>query len=170
MFQRVTVPSKRRKLFAQQHSITSLKTGIFSLFVSLMVPLHSSETSLLTSLCPSVHLSCLHESEPPLTDGFPWNMILWNFMKICWEIPRLIKIGKKFGALYKIIWVRFIVRGIKFRYSCKSLDILTLFTVTCGSTVHKERIVFFPFQQWLRERITLSGYTYFLTKEYSRSI
>jgi hypothetical protein len=161
MFQRVTVPSKRRKLLAQQQSITSLKTGIFSLFVNLEVPLHSSETNLLTSSCPPVHLSfCLHESEPPPTDGFPWNLILWNFMKICWEIPRLIKIGQKFGPLYKIIWVRFVVRGKKTRYSCESLDILLLFTVARGSTVHKERIVVFPFQQWLRERITLSGYTY----------
>jgi hypothetical protein len=81
-------------------------------------------------------------------------------MEICWEMPRLIEIGQKFGDLYNIIWARFIVRGKKIRYSCESLDILILFAVARGSTGHKERIVVFPYQKWLRERITSSGYTY----------
>jgi len=47
----------------------------------------TSETSrLLTSSCPSVPLSAWI-SAAPLLHGFPWNLMLWSFMNICWEIP-----------------------------------------------------------------------------------
>jgi hypothetical protein len=49
------------------------------------------------SSCLSVglHVSAQH----PL-DWFMWNLILGIFMKICQEIPNLVKIGQKYRAFY----------------------------------------------------------------------
>jgi hypothetical protein len=41
-----------------------------------------------------------------------------------------------------------------------TLGIFVWLTVTCSSTVHTERIVAFPSQQWLRERAAFLRYTY----------
>jgi len=50
---------------------------------------------------PSVHLSvCLHVSARLLLDGFPLNLILENFIKICRETPNSVKFGQKFGASF----------------------------------------------------------------------
>jgi hypothetical protein len=39
-------------------------------------------------------------------------------------------------------------------------DSSMLLPATCGSTLQRERIVAFPWQQWLRERATVLPYTY----------
>jgi len=47
-----------------------------------------------------------------------------------------------------------------FEHCCATLCISILLTMKCCCTVHTERIVVSPLQQWLRERATLLRYTY----------
>jgi hypothetical protein len=58
---------------------------------------HTSEKRLLASSCHSV---CPHVSVRLPLDGFPWNFILWVFMKIYPENTNLVKIAQKYRTLY----------------------------------------------------------------------
>ena len=88
-------------------------------------------------------------------NGLPWNLILGNFIKICWESPNFVKIGQKCRALYVQIWVRCIAASdinSTLEHFCATLHIFILLAMTCSSGMHRECIYTFPLQQWLRER------------------
>jgi len=94
--------------------------------------------------------------------GFPRNFILKTFMKICREIPVLVKTGQKYRTRYMNTKVCFFVAGVL--SSKKSLlcntQYFMLLSVACSPTTHREGIVALALQQWLLERISISCYTY----------
>jgi hypothetical protein len=84
-------------------------------------------------------------------------------VKICRELQIWLKSKKKSGSLHEDLimfyscWThKFAVRA----FLCNS-QYIYIVNSTISSTIHTERVVAFPLQQWLGERATVLGYTYF---------
>lgn len=124
---------------------------------------------LLRHVCLPGSLSYSSRLSARLTlDEFTWNLVLETFIKICLETPNVIKIGQKNIGNFTLRPPKYIyifLRRDNIYFSLKTM--LTERTIaspnqlqqfcnidrgTCSSTLHTKSIVYFPTQQWLRER------------------
>ena len=99
---------------------------------------------------------------------------IWDFMKICGEIPNLVKATKILVTLLEDLRTFYFCRRYKcaIKHFCATLGAFILLTVTLAKN-YTERIVAVPLQQWLRERATVVRYTYiayFVRSSFSAAI
>jgi len=97
---------------------------------------------LFSSSCPSV---CIYQRDLPLRK-FSWNLMLEAFVEICRENSNLLKSDKNIGALHV-------------NTSCCRrhwIAIHVLLTLMCSTVTQEKRIFALPWQQWLRERVTVT--------------
>jgi len=96
----------------------------------------------------SVLLSCQQVLARFPQDGFPWDFTLWTSMKICREIPNLVKNQTKYPALYYMkSKVRFIVANDinpPYKHFNATRNIFRVLTVTCSWAEHTDSTVVFP--------------------------
>jgi len=90
-------------------------------------------------------------------DRFTRNMTLGTCMKICLETPPFVQIRQKYGTLHMQNYRRPTVAGDM--YWPQEQFCATLLTVTISLTLHTERIVVFPVQQWLRRSVSYLRHT-----------
>jgi hypothetical protein len=157
------------------HDLTSIVVFISVCTVFICLGAFASSRKVRTSFLSA----CLHVPTRLPLDGFPLNLILGTFMKICWEKlkiwfmsnqnighftwkPKYVLLltkksfSQKNTTMYPIMF--YCCRPHKFAiqaYFFAALIIFVLLTVTCNLTKRTERIIGFPLQQWLRELTTL---------------
>jgi hypothetical protein len=135
---------------------------------------HSHENGLLASSHPSVGLSARPTVQVRLVLGrYPQNLILGTLTNICRETQNLVKIGRKYQALYTNTQIRFILAGDIRVYSLQKhflqQSIFLYCWVTCTWTIHAGYIAAFSLQKVLHERTTMLRYTctaYIVTCQY----
>jgi hypothetical protein len=93
-------------------------------------------------VCPSVSPPvCLHVPAPLPFEGFPWNLMLGTYRKICPENPNFLAIRQKYGAVHDatitFLYCRRYELAIKTSL-CNTRYFISL-AVTFTSTMNKER-------------------------------
>jgi hypothetical protein len=77
--------------------------------------------------------------------GFPWNLVLATFMKVCRENPYLLEADKNMGILHAIPSIVLFYWCLRHIFAiepyCATLNIVMLLTVTCSSATHRDRCV-----------------------------
>ena len=123
------------------------------MFVSALAHSLKAPASFFISACPS---TCINAT---LTGLSPWSLMLGIFMKICWEIPNLVKSGQK--GKFPSITTFHCCQRCKFAIKAFLYNTQHLHVVDSNSTVCTECIVA-SLRQWVGKSVTLLRYTYII--------